>query len=155
MSCLRTHKREMIPARLSGIFFFFDSDQIWSITGSCCSSMQDRLFPLNAFQLVSVVLRSDVEICRDGVTTPSVLVHVWSVGVFDEARNPQYAQALIKYLQPALDIPEERYKERLSTAVICCPTLRHMVQYNMQGIYLCALTNHSRTRLKRSHCVVS
>ena len=71
--------------------------------------MQDRLFPLNAFQLVSVVLRSDVEICRDGVTTPSVLVHVWSVGVFDEARNPQYAQALIQYLQPALDIPEERY----------------------------------------------
>ena len=65
----------------------------------------DIIFP---FQLVSVVVRNDVDICRNSNTKPAVSVQIWSVGVFDNERNPGYSEAMVKFILSKLDVTDER-----------------------------------------------
>ena len=66
-------------------------------------------------QSVFLVMRTDVEMLRHGTDQPTAVVHLSSIGVFDEKRNPAYAKALMEFIVAELDIPDQRLVGRMVT----------------------------------------
>ena len=65
------------------------------------------------FQLVTVNLRTDAAMIRRGNDEANAVVRIWSFGVFDEQRNPQYVKDLYAFLLPALNITPDRFVGKL------------------------------------------
>ena len=55
------------------------------------------------------MMRTDVEMLRHGTDQPTAVVHLSSIGVFDEKRNPAYAKALMEFIVSELEIPDQRF----------------------------------------------
>ena len=55
-----------------------------------------------------MILRTDVEMLRQGTVQPAAVIHLSAIGVFDEQRNPAYAKALMEFIVSELKIPDTR-----------------------------------------------
>ena len=56
-------------------------------------------------QLISITLKTEVDILRNGNADPTVAIQIWSIGVFDEERNPGYAKEMFPFLEKTLELP--------------------------------------------------
>ncbi len=56
-----------------------------------------------------VSVRPGVDMYRQGSGAPALSIQIWSIGVFDEARNPKYTQDIYKYLLEKTNLPPQRY----------------------------------------------
>ncbi|KAK2152846.1 hypothetical protein LSH36_316g04031 [Paralvinella palmiformis] len=59
-------------------------------------------------KLITVSLRTDVTMCRSGTDRPNIVINIWSIGVFDEQRNPNYTNQIYDFILPEVNIPAER-----------------------------------------------
>ncbi len=60
------------------------------------------------FQTVMVTVRPGCDMYRRGSAAPALSVQIWSVGVFDEERNPGYTRRLYDFLMSTTKLPPER-----------------------------------------------
>lgn len=60
-------------------------------------------------QSISISVSTNVRVCRSGSEDPSIIIDIWSIGVFDAQRNKKYAKDIFKYAARELKtIPEDR-----------------------------------------------
>jgi len=59
-------------------------------------------------KLISVSVLPGTRMWRAGSDKPTVIVDIWSVGVFDSQRNSKYTQDIFDYLLNKLQLPHNR-----------------------------------------------
>jgi len=53
--------------------------------------------------------------CRGGNSEPTVVVQIWSIGVFGKDKNPAYADSLFEFFKEHIpSVSQERYITHLS-----------------------------------------
>jgi len=61
-------------------------------------------------QRVSVTVNSGLQMCRGGSSEPTVIVQIWSIGVFGKDKNSAYTNSLFEFLKEHLPtVSEDRY----------------------------------------------
>jgi len=48
---------------------------------------------------ISVTVRAGVQMCRGGTNDPTILVQIWSIGVFGKEQNPGYADKFFDFFK--------------------------------------------------------
>ena len=66
------------------------------------------IFFVFVVQLVTVTVNDSVDMCRGADRSPTALVQIWSVGVFDAERNPTYSKKLFDFLMPRLNVSADQ-----------------------------------------------
>ena len=90
-----------------------------------------------------MILRTDVEMLRQGTVQPAAVIHLSAIGVFDEQRNPAYAKALMEFIVSELKIPDTRsVRGRVRVKYSLSSTQVHQV-----------LTHHPCTRVQ-VQCII-
>lgn len=60
-------------------------------------------------QRISVTVNSGLKMCRGGSSDPTVVVQIWSIGVFGKDKNSAYSGNLFEFFKKYLpSVPEDR-----------------------------------------------
>jgi len=66
-------------------------------------------------QRISVTVNSGLQMCRGGNSEPTIVVQIWSIGVFGKDKNPTYADSLFEFFKEHIpSVSQERYITHLS-----------------------------------------
>lgn len=58
---------------------------------------------------ISVTVNSGLKMCRGGSSDPTVVVQIWSIGIFGKDKNSAYTDNLFEFFKKYLpSVPEER-----------------------------------------------
>jgi len=66
-------------------------------------------------QRISVTVKSGLQMCRGGSSEPTIIVQIWSIGVFGKDKNHAYTDSLFEFFKEHIpSVSQERYVTRLS-----------------------------------------
>jgi len=60
-------------------------------------------------QRISVIVKSGLQMCRGGSSEPTVILQIWSIGVFGKDKNSEYKDSFFEFFKEHFpSIPEDR-----------------------------------------------
>jgi Macrophage migration inhibitory factor (MIF) len=59
-------------------------------------------------QRISVTINGGLPMCRGGSTEPTVVVQIWSIGVFGKDKNPEYGNKVMEFFKTNLPAVSEK-----------------------------------------------
>jgi len=59
-------------------------------------------------QRISVTVNSGLQMCRGGSSDPTVVVQIWSIGVFGKDKNSAYTDSLFEFFKKHLPSVSEK-----------------------------------------------
>lgn len=58
---------------------------------------------------ISVTINSGLQMCRGGNSEPTIVVQIWSIGVFGKDKNPAHADSLFEFFKEHIpSVSQER-----------------------------------------------
>lgn len=61
-----------------------------------------------SIEAITISVHPDTLVFRNGNSSPSAILDIWSINVFSAEKNPGYAQTLKAFIMNKLSLPEDR-----------------------------------------------